>query len=436
MTCPYPHCGGQIQPRTQHAGYCDKCSRPALFCENCGAANRSFARYCRKCLEPLNSFAAQQSVDGELQIKALEQPRRIEIDRTFWLGPMSYKCLIWCLSVTGELWSISPVASLAHSCGALEEGFGKSAFTISEADSDDKTDKLPTYLLSANRHSIRGINLLNGIANDFFQAPAGELLLSSSADSYVGLESIGRMVYFLKKRETQTHLSSYHLFNHTGEDVLLPEPRVVGPFKIGNQIGVYSKSQLYLLKDGAMVSSLSFPNFQAWTAPDEFSRIQQRVGYMPFLLRQNAIYIPGQRGAEQGFLYVSFHEQGANVSFCRMTGDVAYTQDMQGRLLVAGNGKIEIYEGSNPVTVRADPELNAQLPPFYHELLTVGFIRTAGGVEALRFYSGADSRDYSLSQLSGLIGIGFLYLAGNLIFSYLRERNDRYSLGLLIWDVN
>ncbi|HEX8174610.1 MAG TPA: hypothetical protein VF543_05770 [Pyrinomonadaceae bacterium] len=401
----------------------------------CAATNRVFARVCRKCRESQLPFA--DGGERECSVNIDKSQKQIDINRRFWFAPVSYGGFLWCFSETGELFVVSPFDNQALPFSLLGEGFGRSAFTISAPEPGDYSDNLPPYLLAASPFSIKGVNLLDGKIKEFLQSAPDELFISDFEDGYVGLESLERTIYFQKKRDGLSILGSYNLLKNVAEDYHLPEKKVVGPLKIGQHIGVYSKDKLYLLKDGELKAQLSFGSFQAWTSPAEFEKLQPRVGFMPYVVRGNSIYIPGIMGNDPGFLFVSFQGQTTNaaLNFIRFTEDATYTEDVDSRLLVAKSGVIGYYDGTGFIPVRQDPQLNAQIPPFSCQSLTVGFTRNASGVETLRFYSIDSLRDYSLAKFHGLIGIGFTSCAGTLTFSYLRERDNQEYLGLIIWDV-
>jgi hypothetical protein len=366
----------------------------------------------------------------------MDKPQKqIEVNSRFWFAPVAYGGLLWCFSVTGELFAVSPFDTQARPFGFLGEGFGRSAFTTSAP--EVLSDNLPPYLLAASSSYIKGINLIDGKIKEFLSAGSEEFFISDSEDGYVGVESLGRTLFFQKKREGQSFLGSYDLLKNVAEEYPLPEQKVVGPLKIGQHLGVYSKDTLYLLKDKELTAQHPFGSFRAWTSPAEFERIQPRSGFMPYVVRGNSIYIPGAVGHDPGFLFISFHGQTTNaaLNFIRFTEDATYTEDVDSRLLVAKNGVIGYYDSTGFIAVRRDSQLNAQIPPFSCQSLTVGFTRSAGGVEALRFYSGDSMRDYSLASVHGLIGIGFASCVGTLTFSYLGEKDNQEYLGLMIWDV-
>jgi hypothetical protein len=99
---------------------------------------------------------------------------------------------------------------------------------------------------------------------------------------------------------------------------------------------------------------------------------------------------------------------------------------------VARAGGVDAYEGAASLTVRSDPQLDTQAPAYHDEPLTALFVKTAGGVKAIRLYSGNAVRDYSLAQFGEPIATEFLTVAGALTLPYLLEGGSR--MGIAIWD--
>jgi hypothetical protein len=432
MICPYLNCNGQVADIIS-VGCCDKCASPVFICQKCAAGNRALARHCRNCNQAIAFPETGLHLGGETPAEIGAPTHRVTINRPFWVSPTVYKGFLWCLSAVGEVMRVSPFEGRAHHFGTLGESFGKSAFTITPRP-EDESDGLPPYLLAASPDVLSGINLITGEVREFLRASAGERFLSNFEEGYVGIESHERNIFFLKKRNEVFYLARLDLSTLTTQEYALPEKDVVGPQRIGNSVCVYSRSALYLLSNGEMKEAIRFSsNFTAWALPGENAQLQSRVGRLPFLVRQHAIYIPGASGTVPGFLYVSLGNRGSNMSFFPLTGEASCSQESGGRLLIARDGGVDMYEGLTARSVCLDPQLNPQSPSYYDESLTACFVKTTGGVETLRFYYGKIIRDYSLAQLGGLIAMEFLPVAGTLALPYLSESGN--SLGILIWDV-
>ncbi len=430
MICPYPNCNGEVAEIVT-VGHCAKCASPVFPCHKCEAANRAFARYCRKCKHGIAFPETGLLIEGDSRVDLSVPPRRVMIDRPFWVSPAVYKGFLWCLSAAGEVMRVSAFEGRAHHFGTLGGSFGKSAFTIRPRIGDE-TNELPPYLIAASPDRLSGINLVTGEVREFLRATASERLLSNLEEGYVAVESHGRNVFFLKRRERKLYLASLDLCSMKAQEYALPEENVVGPFRVGNQVGVYSRNALYFLSNREVKEAIRFSsNFSAWALPGENSQLQPRVGRLPFLVRHSSLYIPGASRTESGFLYVSLRNGASNPSFIPLSGESCCSQESGGNLLLARSGGIDLYEGITARPVCLDPQLNPQAPSYYDESLTVCFVKSAGGAETLRFYYRNTVHDYSLSQLGRLIAMEFLPVAGTLALPYLSED----ALGIVIWDV-
>jgi len=434
MICPYPDCNAEVAG-VGGVGYCVKCACPVFQCPKCEVSNRAFARYCRKCNHVISFPETQLLLGGGARAELSAQPKQVVINRPFWVTPLAYKGFLWCLSATGDVIKVSPFEESAQHFGTLGSSFGKSAFTVMPRP-EDETDNLPPYLLAASPDALSGINLLTGEVREFLRASAGEQLLSNFGDEYAGVESRGRTVFFLKRRDGRVYLAALDLRAMTVKQYALPEGEVVGPLRVGDRVGVYSRSAVYLLDEGEVKEVVRFaPSFRAWVTPGENSQLQPRVGRLPFITQQNSIYVPGATGGVPGFLYVSLRGGAASSSFFPLAGESCCAQDAGSRLLVARAGGLDVYEGMTARAVRLDPQLNAQAPAYHDDSLTACFVKSAGGVEALRFYYGNKVGDYSLAQLGRPTAMEFLAVAGTLALPYLGEGAGGSCLGIVIWDV-
>src|SRR5436190_1860873 len=70
--CPYPdhHHPVELELRLQRFAYCDECCRASFLCPavGCGVLNRTLARYCRKCKNPLSLAEEERQWRENLQL--------------------------------------------------------------------------------------------------------------------------------------------------------------------------------------------------------------------------------------------------------------------------------------------------------------------------------------------------------------------------------
>src|SRR5260221_5586550 len=74
-SCPYPIHQGAFDVALNHSvvAYCrDGCGRTFFLCERCEAANKSLARFCRQCGEPVLFEAAQAHLG---RVRLLQEER-------------------------------------------------------------------------------------------------------------------------------------------------------------------------------------------------------------------------------------------------------------------------------------------------------------------------------------------------------------------------
>jgi hypothetical protein len=434
MICPYPDCGGEVKT-TNIVGHCQKCSQPIFLCRKCQGTNRAFARYCRRCKEPIvfPTIGPTEVWQPGTASHFARESRRIIVNDQFWVSPSAYRGFLWGLSLRGVVWKLSPFNPQPIPYSAIGDGFGKSAFLIREllANANGEDWILYPYLLSISPQAVKGVNLLTKEARELAQVSSEEHILSSFEEGFVTLEADSQMIYFLKKRSVQVSLVACNLLDVGTKEFTLDEPEVVGPFKIGHRVCVYSKNIIYAL-EGDKIRPHALPkNFTAWVSPNDVKDIQ-RIGQMPFLVYRDSVYIPGRVGGDPGLLSVAF--QGSSVASAPISirGEATYTQDPTGRLILAKSGEIVVYDGSAAVVRKEDRELSGRGVPYYDEPIAIGRAKSAGGFESLRFFLDGTLADYPLANLDGFVeAMGFYCVAGAMVFAYLSHQNH---IRMVVWD--
>jgi hypothetical protein len=435
MTCPYVNCGGEAD-FAGLAGPCGKCRQPVFLCPSCRGANRGFARHCRQCNAAIaidgNLLEGPQ---GESESGSLSsESRRIELRGSFWIRPVARYGFLWCLSKSGEILRVSPFDSQALPWGVLGVGFGASPFTIAEIISQASKVAEP-YLIATSQQVIKGVNLLNEAVKEFYSAQSGEYILSNISESYAGVEADEQGIHFLKKRDGQTLLSVSNGDSH--KEFRLPVTDVAGPLKIGSRVLVYSRDHLFALQGDAIVTLLDFEaiGFKPWVSPPQETHFSPPFGRNPSLVRADSIYVPGERLGEMGLLFISLRGPNLNFAFIPARGESNFTQDEYGRPIIARPGEITAYEETSSLSLSHDGQLTARGQPYHRARLTVGFAKTAGGVESLRFYDNGTITDFSLISTRNLIDIGFFTVAGTLMFAYEGEPDIGNIMRVIVWEL-
>jgi hypothetical protein len=340
---------------------------------------------------------------------------------------------LWCLSTKGVLWQVSPFNTHATSFELLGEGIGKSPFIIREIlTRADGIDWMP-YILAANSQLVKGVNLLTKEMKVFARVPGDEHILSSFLEGFVTLEADSQTAFFLKKCHDQVCLVSCDLLSGETREYDLGEPTVAGPFRIGDQIGVYSERTLYILKNGGIQSYPLLKDFRAWIASHNVKDLQPPAGRMPVVVSEGSVYIPGVVNNVPHLLYASIRESSVEYVGIQIQGEASYTQDAEGRLLVVRDGEMVTYEGINPILALRDGELQGTGTAYYENPLAVGFSKSAGGFESIRFHWGHAVVDYPTANLDGVregMALGFLSTAGSVIFAYLTALNQ---MRMVVW---
>lgn len=324
----------------------------------------------------------------------------------------------------------SPYHDRSTSFALLGEGFGQSPFIVREI---SVNGNIPVpYLIAASAQSVKAVHLLSGEVVDIFEAGNGERIFASFVERYVTLELNGQNIYFLKESDGVTVLREQPIFAGEGRDIPLDDGEVAGPITVGEKIFLYSKKTLFVLDGGQIQSHTISESFNPWVAPTEAESLHPHFGRMPVLVQGESAYIPGSRGRNFGFLVVTLQRKSINSAFLPCDGDISYTQDLEGRLLVASTGQITVYDHTSPRVVRRDRQLSFQEVPYHSENLTVGSTTTASNVYSLRFYCDKDVRDYSLAALPDFVEVaGFSQIASTFALLYLDEQSH---LGMRVWD--
>jgi hypothetical protein len=370
------------------------------------------------------------------------EPRLIAVDEPFWVAPVEYREYLWLLSTRGAVYRLSLAADEAEHVGSFGDGFGSIPFSIVEVPDDTGTKNWTPYLIAANGGGVSGLNLVTLETRQFLRLAANEHILASFRDKYVTLIADGRHAYFLKTRGTQTYLSACDLLGGRCEDYPLGSQPVAGPFSVGRDVGVYSKDRVRVLENGGVKEYPLPKNFEPWLSPSESGGVQTPLGRMPFISQGRSVYIPGrhvERGADDGaaglrvFSFVNGSPPNTEFIFARE--EASYSQDAEGRPVIAQSGVITVYDGGRGRVVRRGEQLVGRGPAFHENDLTLCFTRPRWGGELLSLYQGGDIlcehplTYYDDYRLAG----GFYRTAGALTFVY---RTAKDFIRLLVWDMH
>lgn len=448
MSCPYPNCSGEFSS-LRHVSPCATCRQPVFRCPKCGSGNRAFARYCRQCRASIAKKDKLENRDSVEKRDFSSVSREIVISGSFWVRPISYCGYFWCLSRNGEVLRISPFVDQAAPYGVLGQDYGASSVTIAELSAHSGGESLVPFLIAAGPRGIKGVNLLTGVVKEFYSTQAGERILADSSEKYTNVASDRGRIFFLKTDNQRTQLVATDGIDCL--EVEVPTSDVAGPFVVEGRAFVCSCDCLYVLDGDQIIPYLDFKtiHFRPWISPSEITNLLPPFGVSPYLVRQHSVYLPGIRTGQQtdprgesslagnraGLLFVSVTGSMPKYAFIPIPGDATLSQDSVGRPIVSRASEIAAYEETTSVTLRRDTQLVAKGQAYHEGQLTIGFARTTGGVESLRFYEADHITDFSLAPMRNLIDIGFFSVAGTLLFAYQAERDQGRLMRIATWVV-
>ncbi|HXI25230.1 MAG TPA: hypothetical protein VNG71_15305 [Pyrinomonadaceae bacterium] len=345
-----------------------------------------------------------------------------------------YRDFLWCLSTTGTVYRFSLFDDKADYIGTMGAGFGQTPFAITEVMSDVSVKDWSPFLISINKGSLAGINLLTGAAKQFLIVEFDERILSSFENQFSTIVADGRSACFLKRKGTETYLSICDLSTAKYVDYELGDRIVAGPFKLENSIGVYFENALDVLGPNGLKEYALPRNFKSLMSADTGKDLRLPLGRMPFMLDGKSIYIPGrqetlgssseERSELEGFLFFTLKGNDPSHNFISAEGVMSYGQSSAGHPVVIRNGKISCYRDAGPTLLVEDEQLVARGPAFYENDLKIGFVNRGGGGFCLRSFQGEDVFDYPLANLPDFLVPGGFYLTnGRLAFVYRTRQN-------------
>jgi hypothetical protein len=286
------------------------------------------------------------------------------------------------------------------------------------------------------------------VLKEFYSTQTGERILANSSERYTNVASDRGRIFFLKTDNQRTLLVAADGIESL--EVEAPTSDVAGPFIVEGRVFVCSRDCLYVLDGEQIIPYLDFKtiHFRPWISPSEVTNLLPPFGVSPYLIRQHCIYLPGVRTGQQtdqsgeslrenraGLLFISVTGSMPKYAFIPIPGDASLSQDSVGRPIVSRASEIAAYEETTSVTLRRDSQLVAKGQAYHEGQLTIGFARTTGGVESLRFYEADHITDFSLAPMRNLIDIGFFSVAGTLLFAYQAERDHGRLMRIATWVV-
>ncbi len=239
--CAYPSCNGKVVTGSD-IELCPSCGQTIQACTRCGATNRDLARYCRACGAVMQFPAPSAKVLIETA-STFEKPlARGQIDDTFWLTPMAYCGRLLCLSMTGQVYRLSPRPPRATPIVAMGCGYGQGSFIIREIRTGD--DWPEPWLIAASTFEVKGVSLVTGGERVFAEAADGESFVASSLEQYAAVEADAVALYLLKRKGQKLYLSAVPYNGPAAQDFPLPCDTAAGPFRCGDTVFAYSAKEL------------------------------------------------------------------------------------------------------------------------------------------------------------------------------------------------
>ncbi|MCX6844570.1 MAG: hypothetical protein NTX53_20085 [candidate division WOR-3 bacterium] len=435
--CPYHGCADGRVAVGSLPSFCSSCKQPVLFCDRpkCRAANRTLARYCRRCGAELGGYPIQPSLGVPPDADA---PRFSETDSTVWQAPQSFAGFLWFLSAEGVLYRQSPMADRSAQAGVAGGDFGRSAFLIVE---DLRCNPRVPAVVVADSRSVKVLSLVRtGRIDELCVLPAqgNGRFLTDTSETCCGIAHDRANFYLLGEQDGEKKLFSLPRTGGEPSGYALPgagDEAVAGPVVLDSRVVCFADNRWYSLESGEL-SSWPWPTgFSPGIRRDEFRRagvIRPAFTGFPFITDPREAYLLGNSNGSPALVVVSFDPSPVSYVIRIPTSSGILGQSADGSPLIAARGVVYKCQGPDWVRIKEDVQMVDTGLPFESGNLTVARIKTDVGREALRFY-GRDGAlgDWTLTPNSNYSeGASFLRCAGQLIHAFLTSDQ---RLRLVIW---
>jgi hypothetical protein len=286
--------------------------------------------------------------------------------------------------------------------------------------------------LAASRSALKGFGLVSRQPKEIVSLPEGEEILSDSLEDYVTVDSDPDRAYCLSRAGSEIRLTSADIQNGEIQRLPVPAGPIVGPFRSGDVVFVYSETHLYAFSDGGMRSQAFPAGFRAWTK-HAVRDLKPALGQVPYILCGRAVYIPGTSAGRNAFLLQPLKGgagETAVIPLAEEAGEATYSADAVGQPVLSLHGRITTLVGAASREIKSDEQLSPRRPAFVNGPICAGIAETHGG-EKLRFFAAGRVYDFPVSHLPRFEECINLYGLGSaVVMAYL---TDSQQLGIASW---
>jgi hypothetical protein len=422
--CAYQSCGAEAST-AGGSGYCDTCGGSMQACRRCGAFNRSLARYCRSCSAPFEYKTLLPDVYASAIKKWPAPDNQILTQERFWLAPIAYGGWLWFLSAEGQLSKYSPFTGSLTPVVHLGQEYGCSApLDRIEMPTGGKWSQPGVVAISPD--AITAVGMIDGrqmkVALD-----QGEVAVADFTKEPCGVAGGNKEAYFLTRRDERLSLAIANLETGRIEKRFeIPESQAGGPLFCGGEVFVYSETRVHSIS-GNQLKSQSLPAGFRASVQARDSALRQAFGRMPFMVKEQAFYIPGRQGNRPVFL---LQKPGRGPAIIPVPGETTFIQDDSGRPVLALEGSVSVLEDSVARMVREDGQLSAMCPAFACNGTVVGMAEPSPSALRLRIYVADAVADFFVQRESFRESVG-VYALGNSL-SFCATLKDT-TIGIYSW---
>jgi len=433
--CPYPDCAGEVRI-SSGVGYCPACWQPVFECPKCGARNRAFAKFCRRCKAACGFPERAPLPEGAALLAALAGlPGEVLADDQFWVAPASCCGYLWSISTRGRVWRINPAERTAEIAANLGDAFGNAPFCIRALAMEKGRPPAP-HLIAADGRSVRSVDLADRRVFDWIAASNGGRLLSNiQTDGYLSVEADGEHVYALERRDAGCYLLRRNVASEGLDEFFVSAGPVGGPFLLDGRVCVYSRASLFVLGDAGLVELRFLRAALAIMNPREARGFQLASGMPPWHAPRGGdyVYLPGIADQSAAYLCLNVVAHPARSTNVPVTAGAAFSRDTEDRLVMTTPGGIGVFDGPVPHTRHLE-QLVPKGAEYVDGRFTAVFVKTAGAGEKIRFYYDDKTQDAPLPAAAEKIDIiGFLRAGSCLVLAYFKTKDS--SLGFAVWEI-
>jgi hypothetical protein len=394
-------------------------------CRRCGAFNRSLARYCRSCSAPFEYKTLLPDGYASAVKKWPAPDSHILTQERFWLAPITYGGWLWFLSAEGQLSKYSPFTGSLTPVVHLGQEYGCSA-PLARIEMPTRSKWSQPGVVALSVDAITAVGMIDGSQMKVALDP-GEVAVADFTKEPCGVAGGNKEAYFLTRWDGRLSLAIASLeAGRIEKRFEIPESHVAGPLSCAGEVFVYSETQLYTIS-GDQLKSQSLPAGFRASVQARDAVLRQAFGRLPFMVKEQAFYVPGRQGNRPVFL---MRKPGRGPTIIPVPGETTFIQDNGGRPVLALEGSVSVLEDSISRLAREDGQLSAMYPAFACDGTVVGMAEPSPGALRLRIYAAEAMADFLVQRESFRESVG-VYALGNSL-SFCATFKDT-TIGIYSW---